>query len=375
MNQINSASTPNAMPVVLPCPPEHFREFISGLLGQPQEVDGGKFGAFCIDKNGIDQVYHLVTQRVFQQHGVHPVAFNIRIAFDDGTSIQLNSIEDFRSYSEPKPVISTECHITFVYLIQFATASSPEKQEISVSFVSSQESKSHKRHIATFASGALAFFGRGYISYRIKYTARTWGADVESLLINYIDTNLKKESNLRSFVRRRSVPISLFVAAFFFVSFYIGQSIVTGKVIDAQLKELAPLFGPQVPLAEKLDFLVHVWISGSLTQLSDISTRLTAIAAVIALVIIPYVENKADSKRPSFVLLTKQANDEKEIAIDRYKTDWRMFWISAIGSVILSVTSNFLYDKYAKGALEKMLESAQTVASKPLQLPTVKRQD
>ncbi len=184
----------NAVPVVLPCSVDQFSGFIAGLLGQPQEVDGGEFGTFCIDKTEIIQAYHLITQRVFQQNGTNPIAFEVTIVYDDGTSIKLNSLNDFESFYEPKPVTSTECHLNFIYLIQFPTSAVPEKQEITISYVSSTETRSRKLRLAIFADSTIGMFARGYISYTVKYTARTWGADVESLLKNYINHQLDRRS-------------------------------------------------------------------------------------------------------------------------------------------------------------------------------------
>jgi len=98
----------NAVSVVLPCSIDTFGEFISGLLGKPQEIDGGEFGPYAIDEKDIEQIYHLILQRVLQQNNVHPISFTIKIVHDDGTSIQINSLSDFQSFAEVKPVVSTE---------------------------------------------------------------------------------------------------------------------------------------------------------------------------------------------------------------------------------------------------------------------------
>ena len=108
-DDVTSGNTPAAQTkvggVVLPCSEDTFRDFIVGLLGKPQEIEGGQFGAFSIGTHEIEQTYHLIHQRVTQQQGVNPVGFALRIVYDDGTSIQLNSFDDFRNFNEPKPVI------------------------------------------------------------------------------------------------------------------------------------------------------------------------------------------------------------------------------------------------------------------------------
>ena len=118
--------------VVLPCTVDQFGNFVSSLLGQPQEIEGGRFGHFAVSREEIEQTYHLITQRVEQQNGVKPIGITIRIVYDDGTSIQLNSFSDFQSFNEPKPVVSTEAHLTLIYLIEFPLSKSPERQDITI---------------------------------------------------------------------------------------------------------------------------------------------------------------------------------------------------------------------------------------------------
>lgn len=210
-NQNNEGS--KQVSVVLPCSVDTFGEFISGLLGKSQEIEGGEFGPYAIEDKDIEQVYHLVVQRVNQQNDVHPISFIARVVYDDGTSIQLNSLADFQSYAEVKPVVSTEVHLTWNYLIQFGKTRPPEAQEINLSFVSSKRSSSVRHQLALFGDSVRnVITGRGYISYRIKYTARTWGADIEGLLKNYIKNTLHTESFIRKFVRRHSELIGLFTA-------------------------------------------------------------------------------------------------------------------------------------------------------------------
>lgn len=53
--------------VILPCEPEEFREFISGLLGKPQTITKHMAGPFELTTRDIENFYHLVVQRVSQQ--------------------------------------------------------------------------------------------------------------------------------------------------------------------------------------------------------------------------------------------------------------------------------------------------------------------
>lgn len=352
--EMGTAGEERKVPIVLPCSTENFREFIIGLLGQPQEIDGGEFGSFCVEKKTVEQIYYLVTQRVFQQNGVHPISVSVRIAYDDGTSINLNSIDDFQSYNEPKPVVSTECHITFVYLIQFPTTSAPEKQEITVSYVSSQES-SRRRHLATFAESPFAFFERGYIGYRVKYTARTWGADVESLLKNYIKDQMITEGKFRGVIRTHSAKFASFIGGFFFVSMYLAVTKVYDEVIALYLKELGLIFGGGVTVSEKIDALIKILISGSLASIENIKIGIIFAFAFISLVLIFILETKADSRRPSFVILTNKTLEKKEKILKKYDQKILHLWVSIVLGVLIGLATNFIYDYYAKNKMNEVV--------------------
>lgn len=358
-NQVNNEGG-RQVSVVLPCSVDSFGEFISGLLGKPQEIEGGEFGPYAIEHKDIEQIYHLVVQRVNQQNDVHPISFAVRIVHDDGTSIQLNSLADFQSFAEVKPVVSTEVHLIWSYLIQFGKTRPPEAQEINLSFVSSKRSNSVRHQLALFGDSVRsAITGRGYISYRIKYTARTWGADIEGLLRNYIKNTLHTEPFIRKFVRRNSGLIGLFTALIAFAICYYGQSVITQEVFVQQIREITPLLGAKVQAQEKLDAILQIMASGNYGKLSEVSSRVLMVAFILCVVLFVYVEDKADSRKPSFILLTKKAREEYAVQLKKYQNNWWKFWASLVVAFMLGLASNFAYDFYAKATLQKMFLSGQ----------------
>ena len=121
--------------VVLPCGPEEFREFISGLLGKPQTINKGFRGSFEIQKQDIENLHHLIIQRVTQQNEATLIQFTARIIFDDHSSVLLNSLSDFLHYNEVRPISSTDVHLTWSFLVRFLDRDAPEKQDIEISFL------------------------------------------------------------------------------------------------------------------------------------------------------------------------------------------------------------------------------------------------
>jgi hypothetical protein len=53
--------------VVLPCGLDHFREFIAGLLGQPQTINCEIFGSFELSRVDVENLLHPIEQRVVRK--------------------------------------------------------------------------------------------------------------------------------------------------------------------------------------------------------------------------------------------------------------------------------------------------------------------
>jgi hypothetical protein len=226
-----STETPRTRPhdaeygVLVPCQPEQFADFMSKLLGKPQVAEGRFFGSFDIELRDIENFYYLIEQRVTEQNKGRLVQFASNIYFDDGTSVEVESLSSLKVYSEVRPLVSTAVVLTWVYLVQFHNSAIPEKQQIEVNIYTKQhrqrqETVVHRYGIYT----ERVIFGNNMeamISYRISYTGRTWGADIENLLKDHITGLLIVEPrSIRSFIRKwesfiaNIIALSLFAVAF-----------------------------------------------------------------------------------------------------------------------------------------------------------------
>ncbi len=122
--------------VVLPCSPDQFREFIAGLLGRPQTIEGFVDGPFEVTKQNVENLHHLIDQRILSQNEATLVQFTARVEYDNNSSVLLNSLRDFLSYNEVKPLKSSALHLSWTYLMKFPMKDFPEKQVIQISFKS-----------------------------------------------------------------------------------------------------------------------------------------------------------------------------------------------------------------------------------------------
>lgn len=156
---------PNRTAVLLPCEPDQFRDFIAGLLGKPQVIERVISGPFTVTRGNVENLYHLLDQRLASQNDATLIQFVARIVYDDKSSVLLNSFGDFLAYKEVKPLISTSVHLSWIHLVKFRNKSAPEKQQIDISFIAG---KSRAQVLDSFVVRALSLrdssalkYGRG----------------------------------------------------------------------------------------------------------------------------------------------------------------------------------------------------------------------
>src|SRR5260221_2286987 len=253
--------------VMLPCSQEHFRDFISGLLGKPQTLTKLVDGPFDITRPDLENLHHLVTQRVTQQNQGTLVQFTARLVFDDQSTVLVNSFDEFRTYTEIRPVVTTAAYLSWTFLIQFADREFPEKQEIQVSAhtkagIAFDEDLEVHRHHHGWHDGLV----QGFFAIRISHTARTWGADVEAMLSAQLETLRRSVPKWKRRVRRHSGRLSLAMVVGFVAAAIIGVGISGTRVARSQRAALASLTNGDkqggVAVAAKIDYLVDVIASG-----------------------------------------------------------------------------------------------------------------
>jgi len=136
MNQpLRPGNSNSRYAIALPCEPEDFANFIGSLLGKPQTIVNSERGSFEIRKEDIVNSYHLLVQRVQQQNEGQLLQFTVRLVFNDNSSVLLNSIDDFITYAEVRPVFPTQAHLSWAFIVRFRDRQHPEKQDIDLSFL------------------------------------------------------------------------------------------------------------------------------------------------------------------------------------------------------------------------------------------------
>jgi hypothetical protein len=225
--------------VVLPCAPEDFAEFVSGLLGKAQTLQKVFAEAFEVDKNDIASTFHLVEQRVRQQNEAALVQFTIKIVYDDDSSVLLNSLTEYLHYSEIRPLVSIAAYLSWTYLIKFQDKRFPEKQQIELAIVTNQDNPplyiEDGVRIINRSRIVHGMPGFSHIDLRVSHTARTWAVDVESLLTGHIKTWLCAQSGLKQFITKHSGWIGFSFGFLFFVLSMLGAYFTASQFVVSQV--------------------------------------------------------------------------------------------------------------------------------------------
>lgn len=333
--------------VALPCDPKDFSNFISSLLGKPQTISKVYKGSFEITHKDIENAFHLILQRVKQQNQSHLIQFTVRLVFDDNSTVLLNNIDDFRSYSEVRPLVVTQAHLSWSFLVKFEDRAHPEKQEMDLSFVTRENGG-----VAIFDTEdspiipLSRFMQFGYISFRVKHTARTWGADIESLLSGHIKHLLLPEGTVRSFIRRHSGKIAAFLGFTFFSCSLAACFYSASKAEKGRLELLKPIMEDSKNLDLKLNTLLDMVASGYWGTFFFSVFVFTMFALVAAVLFSFWAETSADAHQPSYILLTKKSEQYKTQADVRYRSKFVYFLASIGAAIVTGVISNIIFTAY-----------------------------
>lgn len=336
--------------IVLPCAPEDFGEFVSGLLGKPQVLERKIYQIFEIEKTDIINIFHLVDQRICQQNDASLVQFTVSISYDDDSTILLNSVKDFEFYNEVRPVVSIGVVLSWVYLIKFKNKNVPEKQEITLSLTSARTELSRKswkyRYIFEESSyGGLKNLG-GNI--RINHTERTWGVDIDSLLHGHIKTFAKKRSKKATFLYIYSDEIGFTFGLLIFIGAIFGAYYTASGFIETSQNEIKFLMaeGINSSLASKVDYLINVIANGLWSKFWFSTAIFLVVSGIGSTILGSWISKKALNRPESHVLLSKAAYENREKSRNELKRDWLMFGISIVVSIVAGIASNVLFSKY-----------------------------
>lgn len=337
--------------LILPCKPEEFGEFLSGLLGKPQTISRTFQGAFEVAQPEIEGFYHLIKQRIEQQNDATVVQFSTRIVFDDNSSILLNSISDFHRYHEVRPIASVAVHMSWTLLVRFRDKPVQERQQIDVSIVSNAGGRSFHSIIFDEPLAGPIFFphsSSGFINFRIQHTARTWGADIEALLSNHAKALLRTRSSWKDFLANHNEAIGVIVGSLFFLAAIGGAFVATTRFAAIQVSKIP---AANAPVAAQLNYLTHAAATGVWPSFAIVLVGYLIASFVLSVVFLIWIASADLDNEPSFVLLTDRSEKLKAESQKKYRLKWLSAATGFAAAVIASLIANLIFVHFFVGTL------------------------
>ncbi|NEQ37851.1 MAG: hypothetical protein F6K40_16920 [Okeania sp. SIO3I5] len=321
---------------------EDFTEFVVRLLGKPESIEGYVEGAFEIDFGGFEQLNYIIDDRITKQNQSVLVEFRAKLFFNDNSSFSFSGIKSFQEYKEQRNLICTGFIFTWVYLVEFHDKKVPERQEISVFSVeegtpSSTKSKSRKNE------STLDQIPK--IIYSIKCTNQGWGIEIAELVRNCIIGFVKTDvpfSGFRQNVMKNSTVVGTFcLFLIFLLSFVLLWIRSQERLTSCQSfsYQIGQFVGENIPLGEKLNFLIKFFNTCQVTTLKENITLLFFAffyffaSFVLSLLVSALILWLIELPTYRFILFTEASKKKREkyLTIISRISWWRNFLLITVG--------------------------------------------
>lgn len=327
----------------LPYKGADFKEFITGLLGEPQSIDGKILGKFNITINKIDNLHQLLYQRIQSQNRGQLVKFTGKITYNDNSMVTLNSISDFITYNEIEALIPVNVDLSWIYLIQFPDKEYPEKQQISIVF-DVGEGYSDLSPIKLILGSRLSVLKSGTVKYKIQHTSRSWGIDIENLLKSQIKSLIEEQNKIVNFILKYNYLVSVISSiGITCVFFSLGYKYIKYKNklrIDAINLDLDRLSSD---LNGKINYLIEKLASNSFSKISDEVGVLFFVCFFVFTIVLGWISYNLDITEESFILITEEAKKMKKKKQKAIRNHWLGYIFTLITSILTGVIGNYVY--------------------------------
>lgn len=314
-----------------------FAEFVKGLLGQPQTIENIYSGAFDISKNEIENVYHLVEQRVTQQNKAHLIQFSIKIFYSDDSSVLLNSLADFQNYRDVRPRVSIAANLTWSYLIQFEDRNQPERQIIELLIRTGEIVDTNEE---VFISRRVRAFARGF-KLNIEHTARTWASDIENLLSHQIRSWVITEPWIKRVIYNNSGWIGLIAGLLFLGLTFTGLVLASTSIEDGLRQAIGQ--ASTLSIDGKLDYLMQSIVDARMQGPEKYILIGAVITSFLAVFVGGFVGMLADNPPNSYLVISENAAAKRIQSLKKRRRGWQYFFCSGVTTTIAGFLSKYLF--------------------------------
>ena len=325
--------------LALPFGEGQFREFVKGLLGKPQTITKRIIGNFEIELSDLQNFHNLIDQRISQQNNGQIIQLTTQIFYSDNSSVILSSYDELLSYNEVKPVVSQMVKMNWSYLIKFEDKEAPEKQEIELAIITSDRQFYDDTSIPYAIINAI-----GQFTITIEHTARSWGSDIESLLVNQIKSITNKESKIRKYINRKSDEIGIITALMFLLGAIVSVFLSTKSYNTNEVSRVTN-FIEQTGVNDdtKLNYLLNYLAENGQDFLFVKGQIYILVSIIIAIVLGAWVTSVANKRERSYLVLTRESVKFRDKHKSKSKNNVYWFFFSLIVSITAGLASRFLF--------------------------------
>jgi hypothetical protein len=287
----------------------------------------------------------LVDQRIRQQNKGQLIQFTVTVIYDDASSILLNSLDDFINYREVRPQISISTDLSWTYLIHFEDKPIPEKQIIELSISTYRGGKNFDPLIFPFEHRLREF--NSTFKIRIQHTARSWGVDIEHLLIGQIKSWVRNEPWIKRIIYQNPGRVGLFFGIVFIVLGAWGCNEAIEQVRNSLIG--AAEVAKNLSTEQKLDYLISSSFDSPALKLSNYTTNGYGGSFFAGILIGVIITVLADNAPQSYLVLSEKAKIERAESLKQRTRGWVYFLVSGITATIAGILSRYLFAVFFTG--------------------------
>lgn len=173
-----------------------------------------------------------------------------------------------------------------------------------------------------------------------------WGADLEALLSGHVRNIMQTPSRIRHFVWKHSSRISLGVFLTFFGCAILVSFATASHLGKTQENAVSRYLSGQVSVEDKLDYILSFLSAGIWSRFFYAVIIFLIFALIAAFILSIWVDKNADTNKPSFIVLTRESEKQKEETLRKYEKRWVWFIVSVIVSITTSVVANIIFSVF-----------------------------
>ena len=182
---------------------------------------------------------------------------------------------------------------------------------------------------------------RSNFSISIRHTARTWGVDIEHLILGQIRSWIRKEHWLKSAIYQNSGWIMLAFAVALIGSGWWSTYVVTEHLMQGITSAAA--IANNLSIEQKIDHLIALTINSPTQQVKNYKANGYFGSFFLGMFIATIVGIMAENRPKNYLVLSEAAKVSREESLKRRTRGWAYFVLSGLVATTAGVLSRYIF--------------------------------